>query len=119
MLFMKGTPDQPMCGFSRAAVQILGLQNIDHDKVATYNVLSDENLRNGKRWCRGGTPELIRGDIKEYSNWPTIPQLYVNGEFIGGCDLIVGMHQNGELQKLLEAEGLLQGDKAASAASTS
>lgn len=87
VLFMKGTPEFPQCGFSRATIQILGQQGVDPEKFAAYNVLEDSELREG---------------IKEYSSWPTIPQLYVNGEFIGGCDIITSMAQNGELAELLE-----------------
>ncbi|ESK93178.1 monothiol glutaredoxin-5 [Moniliophthora roreri MCA 2997] len=86
VLFMKGTPDFPECGFSRAAVQILGLQGVEPSKMQTYNVLADSELRQ---------------DIKEFSDWPTIPQLYVNGEFVGGCDILLSMHQSGELEKFL------------------
>lgn len=89
---MKGTPDFPQCGFSRAVVQVLQVQGADFSKLKTYNILEDEELRNG---------------IKEYSNWPTIPQLYVKGEFVGGCDIVIGMHQSGELEQLLEKEKLL------------
>ena len=88
VLFMKGTPQFPMCGFSGQLVQIL-----DHLGV-TYkglNVLDSEELRNG---------------IKVYSNWPTIPQLYVKGEFIGGCDIVREMFQAGELQAMLEEKGV-------------
>ena len=88
VLFMKGTPQQPMCGFSGQLVQIL-----DHLGV-TYkglNVLDSDELRNG---------------IKSYSNWPTIPQLYVKGEFVGGCDIVREMFQAGELQGLLTEKGL-------------
>lgn len=92
VLFMKGTPDFPQCGFSRAVVQVLQVQGADFSKLKTYNILEDEELRNG---------------IKEYSNWPTIPQLYVKGEFVGGCDIVIGMHQSGELEQLLEKEKLL------------
>ncbi|TGZ83143.1 glutaredoxin [Ascodesmis nigricans] len=97
VLFMKGTPDIPQCGFSKASIQILGLQGVDPDKFAAYNVLEDEEIRQG---------------IKEYSNWPTIPQLYVNGEFIGGCDILVAMHQSGELAEMLEKEGVLAPEEA-------
>jgi monothiol glutaredoxin len=89
VLFMKGTPQMPMCGFSSQVVQIL-----DHLGV-TYkglNVLDSDELRNG---------------IKAYSNWPTIPQLYVKGEFVGGCDIVREMFQGGELQGLLEEKGLV------------
>ncbi|KAF8541549.1 putative glutaredoxin [Trichophaea hybrida] len=89
---MKGTPELPKCGFSKASVQILGLQGVDPEKFAAVNVLEDEEVRQG---------------IKEFSNWPTIPQLYVNKEFIGGCDILVAMHQSGELAELLEKEGVL------------
>lgn len=92
VLFMKGTPEQPMCGFSRATIQILGLQGVDPKKLSAFNVLEDQELREG---------------IKEFSEWPTIPQLYVNREFIGGCDILVGMHQSGELETLLETAGVL------------
>ena len=85
VLFMKGTAQFPQCGFSGRAVQILkscGVKN-----VVTVNVLEDEEIRQG---------------IKDFSNWPTIPQLYVNGEFIGGADIMGEMYENGELQKVLE-----------------
>lgn len=81
-----------MCGFSRATVQILGLQGVDPKKLSAFNVLEDQDLREG---------------IKEFSEWPTIPQLYVNKEFVGGCDILVGMHQSGELETLLESAGVL------------
>jgi len=89
---MKGTPEEPQCGFSRAAIQILDLQGVPPERMKTYNVLADPELRAG---------------IKEFSEWPTIPQLYVNGEFVGGCDILLGMHQSGELEKLLEKENIL------------
>jgi monothiol glutaredoxin len=85
VLFMKGTAQFPQCGFSGRAIQVLrqaGVQN-----VVTVNVLEDESVRQG---------------IKEYANWPTIPQLYVNGEFVGGSDIIMEMFQSGELQQLLK-----------------
>ncbi|MEX0959113.1 MAG: Grx4 family monothiol glutaredoxin [Burkholderiales bacterium] len=84
VLYMKGTPEAPMCGFSAAAVQIL--EACGADSVATVNVLENEEIRQG---------------IKTFSNWPTIPQLYVNGEFVGGADIVREMYQSGELQKLL------------------
>ena len=89
VLFMKGTPQFPQCGFSGQVVQIL-----DHIGVAYkgFNVLENEDLRNG---------------VKVYSNWPTIPQLYVKGEFVGGCDIVREMFQAGELQSLLTEKGLL------------
>ncbi|EFE30487.1 uncharacterized protein ARB_02649 [Trichophyton benhamiae CBS 112371] len=92
VLFMKGTPETPQCGFSRASIQVLGLQGLDPKKFTAFNVLEDPELRQG---------------IKEYSDWPTIPQLYVEKEFIGGCDILMTMHQNGELSKLLEEKGLV------------
>ena len=88
VLFMKGTAQFPMCGFSGRAVQILNACGVEDLK--TFNVLEDEGVRQG---------------IKEYSNWPTIPQLYVNGEFVGGSDIMKEMYQSGELQKLLSAQG--------------
>lgn len=88
VLFMKGTPEAPACGFSRATIQLLGQQGVDPAKFAAYNVLEDPELRQG---------------IKEYSEWPTIPQLYVNDEFVGGCDIITNMSQTGELAELLDS----------------
>ena len=84
VLYMKGTPEAPQCGFSASAVQIL--EACGADEVATVDVLADPDIRQG---------------IKQFSNWPTIPQLYVGGEFIGGADIMREMYQNGELQKLL------------------
>lgn len=84
VLYMKGTPDAPMCGFSAAAVQILEALGVD--EVATVNVLEDADIRQG---------------IKDYSSWPTIPQLYVKGEFVGGADIMREMYQSGELQTLI------------------
>ncbi|AET37436.1 monothiol glutaredoxin GRX5 Ecym_1187 [Eremothecium cymbalariae DBVPG len=92
VLFMKGTPEFPQCGFSRASIQILGQQGVDPSKFAAYNVLEHPELREG---------------IKEYSEWPTIPQLYINKEFIGGCDILTNMAQSGELAELLEKEKVL------------
>lgn len=92
VLFMKGTPEFPQCGFSRATIQILGQQGVDPEKFAAYNVLEDKELREG---------------IKEYSSWPTIPQLYVNKEFVGGCDIVMSMAQSGELAELLEKNDCL------------
>ena len=83
-LFMKGTPDAPQCGFSMAVANVLKHLNVNFKGI---NVLEDENLRQG---------------IKEFSDWPTIPQLYVKKEFIGGCDIIKEMYENGELKKVLE-----------------
>ncbi|MDP1898908.1 MAG: Grx4 family monothiol glutaredoxin [Rubrivivax sp.] len=84
MLFMKGTADFPMCGFSKLAVQVL--QACGADDLATFNVLEDEALRQG---------------VKEYAQWPTFPQLFVKGEFVGGSDIMKEMYQSGELQQLL------------------
>ncbi|MFO1320387.1 MAG: Grx4 family monothiol glutaredoxin [Burkholderiales bacterium] len=84
VLYMKGTPDAPMCGFSAAAVQIL--EACGAEEVATVNVLEDPEIRQG---------------IKEFSNWPTIPQLYVKGEFVGGADIMREMLASGELERLL------------------
>ena len=92
VLFMKGTPDLPQCGFSRACVQALALNGLDPARFAAYNVLEDPELRAG---------------VKEYSDWPTIPQLYVAGEFVGGCDIVMGMNQSGELGRMLEEKGVL------------
>ncbi|KAF9523362.1 monothiol glutaredoxin-5 [Crepidotus variabilis] len=92
VMFMKGTPAEPQCGFSRAAAQILDLQGVEPEKLQTYNVLADPELRDG---------------IKEFSEWPTIPQIYVNGTFVGGCDILIGMHQSGELETLLENNGVI------------
>ena len=86
VLFMKGTAQFPMCGFSGRAVQILKACGVTDLK--TFNVLEDDAVRQG---------------IKEYADWPTIPQLYVNGEFVGGSDIMMEMHQAGELQALLGA----------------
>jgi monothiol glutaredoxin len=86
VLFMKGNAQFPMCGFSGRAVQILKACGVDEFK--TVNVLDDEAVRSG---------------IKEFSNWPTIPQLYVKGEFVGGSDIMMEMYQSGELQQLFAA----------------
>ena len=88
-LFMKGTPDSPECGFSMAVSNVLKHLNI---KFKGINVLEDENLRQG---------------IKDFSDWPTIPQLYIKGEFIGGCDIVKEMFEKGELKSLLEKEKLI------------
>ncbi|TXT13640.1 hypothetical protein VHUM_01007 [Vanrija humicola] len=93
VVFMKGTPEQPQCGFSRAVVQILEVQGVPREKIVSFNCLADQELREG---------------IKEYSEWPTIPQVYVKGEFVGGCDIMISMHQSGELEKLLVKEGLVE-----------
>ena len=88
-LFMKGTPDAPQCGFSMAVSNVLKLLNVDFKGI---NVLEDENLRQG---------------IKDFSDWPTIPQLYVKQEFIGGCDIVKEMFEKGELKKLLEEKKVI------------
>ena len=87
VLYMKGTPQFPQCGFSATATEILKRCGVA--SFASFNVLQDETLRQG---------------IKEYSNWPTIPQLYVDGEFVGGCDIMREMYQSGELQQLLSQQ---------------
>jgi monothiol glutaredoxin len=88
VLFMKGTPQFPMCGFSGQVVQILDYLGVSYKGI---NVLESDELRQG---------------IKAYSNWPTIPQLYVKGEFVGGCDIVREMFQAGELQSLLKEKGV-------------
>ena len=88
-LFMKGTPEVPQCGFSLAVSNVLKHLKVKFNGV---NVLEDENLRQG---------------IKEYSDWPTIPQLYIKGEFIGGCDIVKEMFEKGELKKILEDKSLI------------
>lgn len=88
VLFMKGTADRPQCGFSNMVVQILDHMGVDYFDV---NVLADENIRHG---------------VKEFANWPTIPQLYVKGEFVGGCDIVREMFQTGELKSLLQDKGV-------------
>ena len=87
-LFMKGTPDAPQCGFSMAVTNMLKLLEVNFGSV---NVLEDQNIREG---------------IKTFSDWPTIPQLYVKKEFVGGCDIIKEMYENGELKKILEDKGI-------------
>jgi monothiol glutaredoxin len=84
VLYMKGSPQQPMCGFSATATQLLKMSGAQD--IFTVDVLQDQEVREG---------------IKHYANWPTIPQLYVKGEFVGGCDIMREMYQSGELQKLL------------------
>ena len=88
VLYMKGTPVFPQCGFSAQAVQILGLLGA---KFKGVDVLADPGLRQG---------------IKDFSNWPTIPQLYIKGEFVGGCDIMREMYQSGELQQMLGDKGI-------------
>jgi monothiol glutaredoxin len=88
VLYMKGTPVFPQCGFSAQVVQVLSLVGV---KFKAFDVLADDRLRQG---------------IKEFSNWPTVPQLYVQGEFVGGCDIVREMYQSGELVELLKAKGI-------------
>ncbi len=88
-LFMKGTPDAPQCGFSMAVSNVLKHLNVDFKGI---NVLEDDNLRQG---------------IKSFSDWPTIPQLYIKQEFIGGCDIVKEMFEKGELKKLLEEKKII------------
>lgn len=88
IILFKGTPEQPRCGFSKAVVDILKMHGVSFD---AYNVLEDEELRSG---------------IKEYSSWPTIPQIFFKGDFIGGCDILLEMHRNGELVEELEKIGV-------------
>ena len=90
LLFMKGSASFPMCGFSGRAVQILKACGVDAKNIGTVNVLEDDAIRQG---------------IKDYSNWPTIPQLYVKGEFIGGSDIMMEMYESGELQQLVAGQG--------------
>ena len=108
---MKGTPEIPQCGFSKASIQILGLQGVDPNKFSAFNVLEDEELRQGTISFLGGHFPGARSHspsgLKEYSDWPTIPQLYVGKEFVGGCDILLSMHQNGELSKMLEEKGVV------------
>ena len=89
LLFMKGTPSMPQCGFSAAVVGILNHMGI---KFQSINVLQDQEIREG---------------IKIFSDWPTIPQLYVKKEFVGGCDIIREMHENGELSEYLKNKGVI------------
>lgn len=94
VLFMKGTPDFPQCGFSSQVVQILNYIGVEYKGI---NVLADDDLRQG---------------VKEYTNWPTVPQLYIKGEFVGGCDIVREMFQARELQSLLTEKGVPQQGKA-------
>lgn len=88
VVFMKGVPDAPKCGFSNAVVQILRMHSVPYD---SHNVLESDAIRQG---------------IKDYTNWPTIPQVFINGEFVGGCDIMLQMHQNGELIEELKKIGV-------------
>ena len=90
VLFMKGNASFPMCGFSGRAIQILKAVGVDTKALKTVNVLDDQEIRQG---------------IKDYSHWPTIPQLYVKGEFIGGSDIMMEMYESGELKQVLGTEG--------------
>ena len=87
-LFMKGTPDAPQCGFSMAVSNMLKILEVNFKGI---NVLEDQNLREG---------------IKTFSDWPTIPQIYIKKEFVGGCDIVKEMYENGELKKVLEDKGI-------------
>jgi len=87
VLYMKGTPQFPQCGFSATVAEILKRSGVDH--YLAVNVLEDPEIRQG---------------IKAYANWPTIPQLYVNGEFVGGCDILREMYESGELEQVLKAK---------------
>jgi len=89
LLFMKGNASFPMCGFSGRAIQILKAVGVDTRTLKTVNVLDDQEIRQG---------------IKEYSQWPTIPQLYVKGEFVGGSDIMMEMYESGELQQMLAGQ---------------
>ena len=90
LLFMKGTASFPMCGFSGRAIQILKACGADPKAITTVNVLDDDEIRQG---------------IKDYSQWPTIPQLYIKGEFIGGSDIMMEMYESGELKQVLDNRG--------------
>lgn len=89
MVFMKGSPQFPQCGFSAAVVQILNYLEVEFHSL---NVLEDQDIRQG---------------IKDFSDWPTIPQVYVKGEFVGGCDIVKEMFEQGELRPFLEGQGVL------------
>ncbi|XP_046460256.1 glutaredoxin-related protein 5, mitochondrial-like [Daphnia pulex] len=89
VVFMKGVPEQPMCGFSNAVVQIFRMHGVTN--YDAHNVLADESIRQG---------------IKEFTNWPTIPQIFIGGEFVGGCDILLQMHKNGELIEELQKVGI-------------
>ncbi|XP_050087980.1 glutaredoxin-related protein 5, mitochondrial [Anopheles aquasalis] len=88
VVFMKGNPEAPRCGFSNAVVQILRMHSVNYD---SHDVLVSDELRQG---------------IKDFSDWPTIPQVFINGEFVGGCDILLQMHQNGELIEELKKAGI-------------
>lgn len=88
VIFMKGVPEEPRCGFSNAVVQILRMHGVTYD---AHDVLKNEDLRQA---------------IKDFSNWPTIPQVFINGDFVGGCDILLEMHKNGELIEELKKAGI-------------
>lgn len=88
VVFMKGIPEEPRCGFSNAVVQVLRMHGVTYD---AHDVLKDEELRQG---------------IKDFSKWPTIPQVFINGDFVGGCDILLEMHRNGELIEELKKVGI-------------
>lgn len=88
VVFMKGVPEAPRCGFSNAVVQIMRMHGVSYD---SHNVLDNEAVRQG---------------VKDYTNWPTIPQIFIDGEFVGGCDIMLQMHQNGELVEELKKVGI-------------
>jgi len=88
VVFMKGVPDEPRCGFSNAVVQIMRMHGVKYD---SHNVLDNEDLRQG---------------VKDFTNWPTIPQVFINGDFVGGCDILLQMHQSGDLIEELQKAGI-------------
>lgn len=88
VVFMKGNPEGPRCGFSNAVVQVMRMHGVTYD---SHDVLQNEDIRQG---------------IKDFTNWPTIPQVFINGEFVGGCDILLQMHQNGELVEELKKAGI-------------
>lgn len=91
VVFIKGTPQAPQCGFSKAVVQILHLHGLEPGKYSSHNILEDTELRT---------------IMKEYSEWPTFPQVYMKGEFVGGCDIMINLHQSGKLVEELKAAGI-------------
>jgi len=93
VLFMKGTPDRPQCGFSATVIRILDIEGVDRDDYVGVDILEDDEMRQG---------------IKDFTDWPTIPQLYVEGEFIGGCDIVRDMHVAKELTPILAKAGLVK-----------
>ncbi|XP_067942119.1 glutaredoxin-related protein 5, mitochondrial-like [Watersipora subatra] len=91
VVFMKGTPDQPMCGFSRAVIQMLDIHEVGRVNYSTHDVLEDESIRQG---------------IKDFTSWPTIPQVFIDGQFVGGCDIMLELHKSGELITELKSVGI-------------